>query len=984
MTNSYQGISDGRTRTGRRETPDYAAGARRSNELQQRSLENYFSALNLNANTAIKDAQNNGSNLKQLGELSKTLSDGLVERQKGINENEMLRGINDAYMNGVSEDELAEADDVANIHAEAEKQDQQIMSKVDAFSGDRIRKSSSWYEYGLHIGNIKNGGRSYSEFMDAAKAAGSITINGREISPNTTDPGERSAWVAYHRSQFLGKYSQYKPALLAKHLFPEVEKYDKTSASAWSSESSGILNEETKQQAYTDFSNGKSIADTWKILTNAGMKAGEAKTELINRAAELFHREEISEERYNQIKATPFGQGGTWYTTNKREFRTADEAAKAKNEQLSGLDDRIRQRDHDEEAQAALETLQGNHSREQLEDIKEGLAKKYKNVTAYAPLEEYYNNRTVEGRTAKELTKRLDSLLRLDELTVREMRSGKYEDLDQKTYNKYLGLAQQADNLNINSGERVAAAKTPTNAIKNAIRMSIGKPLGDDVVVDPSADFATGAAIDMLNSRAKAIKLVENISLAEAYSKAGMELVAEIEGGKGSFATAGENDKMYFPAFKKPGTSTADAIEAVKGWQKKVEEIGTGVFKKDAKIFTEEDAKALSNPNTRNSSNAGKKLATMVRRLNKAGEQITMSDAREKVLGNFDKTTELPFKPTEIEIDALDADMLEELYSPYASGPNSVSVQTGKPPTVIREGVQGGQDVVQASVAFGAPPQIAPLAAAVFANETGWGKYTSGKNNLFNIKSTDGTGTVTNTREGAINQGGGTLQKAQWRDYGSRTESVRDFWEFLKTNSRYAAVLTASTPMEALKELKAAGYATSPSYVKDVSATWDAMGIDPNRPFKPQQLSNNPWGNTSVMSGNARPIVAQKVTLNAAIKATGMDTSTGPDAGNLACVWAVNKVLNSAGISTPWGDSNYVPAVKEELDRSGTRLSGPVPGAIAIMQDNGNPPYPHIGIVQEDGKIISNSSSRASFDWVGTPAEYEAKYGRKNLYYSLS
>ena len=866
MTNSYQGISDGRTRTGRRETPDYAAGARRNDQLQQRSLENYFSALNLNANTAIKDAQNNGSNLNQLGELSKTLSDGLVERQKGINENEMLRGINDAYMNGVSEEELAEADDVANAHAEGEKQDQQIISKVDAFSGDRIRKSSSWYEYGLHIGNIKNGARSYSQYMDAAKSAGPISINGREISPNTTDPGERSAWVAYHRSQFLSRYSHYKPALLSKHLFGEVEKYDRSSASAWSSESAGILNEETRQQAYTDFENGtKSIADTWKILTNAGMKAGEAKTELINRAAELYHREEISEQLYNQIKDTPFGQGGTWYTTNKKDFRTAEEAARSKNEQLSGLDDRERQRDHDEEAQRALETLQGNHSREQLEDIKKLLADKYKNVTPYAPLEEYYNNRTVEGRTNEELSKRLDSLLRLDELTVREMKSGKYEDLDQETYNKYLNLAKQADNLNINSGERVAAAKTPTNAIKNAIRMAIGKPLGDDVVLDPSADFATGAAIDMLDSRAKAIMLVEDIPLAEAYSKAGMELVAEIEGGKGSFATAGETDKMYFPAFKKPGTSTADAIEAVKGWQKKAEEIGTGVFKKDEKIFTEEDAKALSNPNIRNSSNAGKKLATMVRWLNKNGEQITMSDAREIVLKNFGKTTELPFKPTEIEIDALDADMLEELYSPYASGPNSVSVQTGKPPTVIREGVQGGQDVVQASVAFGAPPQIAPLAAAVFANETGWGKYTSGKNNLFNIKSTDGTGTVTTTREGAINQGGGTPQKAQWRDYGSRTESVKDFWEFLKTNSRYAAVLTASTPMEALKELKAAGYATSPSYVKDVSATWDAMGIDPNRPFTPQQLTSSPWSNTSTMS----PMAAVYITGNIGPTSTG-------------------------------------------------------------------------------------------------------------------
>ena len=190
--------------------------------------------------------------------------------------------------------------------------------------------------------------------------------------------------------------------------------------------------------------------------------------------------------------------------------------------------------------------------------------------------------------------------------------------------------------------------------------------------------------------------------------------------------------------------------------------------------------------------------------------------------------------------------------------------------------------------------------------------------------------------------------------------------------------------MEALQALKEAGYATSPSYVQDVAATWEAMGIDPNKPFQPRQLGSSPWANTSVLSSTARPVVAQKATVNAARNLYGMDTSSGPDRGNNACVWAVNKVLEQSGIDVPWGDSVYVPHVKDVLDRQGTRLSGPQPGAIAIMVDNGNPPYPHIGIVQEDGTIISNSSRRASFDWVATASEYEAYYGQKNLYYSLS
>lgn len=116
----------------------------------------------------------------------------------------------------------------------------------------------------------------------------------------------------------------------------------------------------------------------------------------------------------------------------------------------------------------------------------------------------------------------------------------------------------------------------------------------------------------------------------------------------------------------------------------------------------------------------------------------------------------------------------------------------------------------------------------------------------------------------------------------------------------------------------------------------------------------------------------------------GMDTSQGPDAGVNACLYAVNKVLNSKGIKVPWGDSVYVPFAKDVLDQTATLVDKPVPGAIAIMQDNhATAPYPHVGIVDEQGNIVSNSSSRARFDWVGTPKEYEAKYGKKNLYYVL-
>ena len=123
--------------------------------------------------------------------------------------------------------------------------------------------------------------------------------------------------------------------------------------------------------------------------------------------------------------------------------------------------------------------------------------------------------------------------------------------------------------------------------------------------------------------------------------------------------------------------------------------------------------------------------------------------------------------------------------------------------------------------------------------------------------------------------------------------------------------------------------------------------------------------------------------IRAASAYKGADTSAGPDKGINACVWAINKAFEAQGMSVPWGDSVYVPEVKNILDRKGQQLDGPQPGAIAIMTDDGNPPYPHIGIVQADGTIISNSSSRSRFDWVDTPEAYERRYGGKNLYYAI-
>lgn len=214
-----------------------------------------------------------------------------------------------------------------------------------------------------------------------------------------------------------------------------------------------------------------------------------------------------------------------------------------------------------------------------------------------------------------------------------------------------------------------------------------------------------------------------------------------------------------------------------------------------------------------------------------------------------------------------------------------------------------------------------------------------------------------------------------------------------KLQSLQAGEVSVSLTIGGRPEINAEGMITLQGFRPEVDGTWNAKSVEHTLDSKGYRTGiecgtkgeeNDDWGggggaNNGLPSSQKAAAVAK-----AAAGARGMNTRGGPDGGNNACVYAVNKVLRSAGVTPPWGNSNYVPNARAVLaGGAGTLLSGPEPGAIAIFRDNGNPPYPHIGIVQSDGNIISNSSSRGAFTWVASPASYTGYYGRTPEYWRL-
>lgn len=145
--------------------------------------------------------------------------------------------------------------------------------------------------------------------------------------------------------------------------------------------------------------------------------------------------------------------------------------------------------------------------------------------------------------------------------------------------------------------------------------------------------------------------------------------------------------------------------------------------------------------------------------------------------------------------------------------------------------------------------------------------------------------------------------------------------------------------------------------------------------------TNAEGGNVSLSEkGNIPARIAQ-----AAKESDGMVTNKAPgtQGGKLACAWAVNSVLNRAGIKTLGGNCSLAVACVEADLQSGrgqliSDRSKALAGDIALI------PGAHIGICENDGctRILSNSSSKGAFVW-HSDKYMSPSYGRLTKVYRV-
>jgi len=144
---------------------------------------------------------------------------------------------------------------------------------------------------------------------------------------------------------------------------------------------------------------------------------------------------------------------------------------------------------------------------------------------------------------------------------------------------------------------------------------------------------------------------------------------------------------------------------------------------------------------------------------------------------------------------------------------------------------------------------------------------------------------------------------------------------------------------------------------------------------------------SNVMEGTPEAPVAPggglKSLADAAESLKGMNSNRKEtDWGRNGCVWSVNQVYKAAGLTPPWGNSLWVPTAEKKMIDAGyveIPRDQRQPGDIMINYNTrypGDPePQAHIGVVINNGNVLSNSSSRASFSTELSPEGYDNIYG---------
>lgn len=686
--------------------------------------------------------------LQQLQGFSKTLMETLSTAAKGYQQNQadkfFAEGMADvtkmrAMHPDFDEQEAAlKADDAAFQSGVDKLAEQGLAPDVVA----RMRSLSGYAAYGYKRGVATGYGDSYSAFVDKAFAEDNvteITLDGVTFTPATAvGADQKMAALAVIQTQFRRQNAleEISPGMLNKYVMPQMREKEKNfELSVRSAE----LKEQQQSQRSTaltnlgteirllDTANPQSLnnsyfQDTMDALRRAGMTATDARKAIFTHiiALQSYDREfRITAEQADLVLASSNNyMGKPWKQVFASELGTARQDALKQRLQLDELADAENLQNREDWTDGVLEDLKrfGAAPEVKIKELIDYSQEEYGGVDER--LTNYLENSTREAADLQDQKDRADILIRSGDFTVTEFNKSEYSLLHGNK--DYADAAKRITEMYGMGGRNNAKLQKYEDGVKGAIKTAliddgqIPRDLsGQSIVV---ADYA----IADLHARAQVIlmdpKAPENMTLQQAYQQAMLQISEEIANGKtGVYQRTGKGSQTKFenPLFNpRSDLSRESQSDVARNIRNVAFDKGrAGLIKNTGGIFTDADKEELSDPSQPRGAGY-MKLRRYVEEhnLRHKDDPLTFDEAKSLLL---DPNGKLPKKDAYEGTAALNGHM-NLLTSPTPNRVNRIGVYGGHLPAHIRTSPSGFHDVSRASVDYGLPEAVAPLAGIIY------------------------------------------------------------------------------------------------------------------------------------------------------------------------------------------------------------------------------------------------------------------------------
>ena len=807
---------------------EYGAGLERKLSIEARDRDQNYQwerkladkrqeAIGKNAQTLIQSELQRGKNaeavFESLSKFSTTLSEGLTEYRKAKDESDMMAGYMEVATGGLSTQRQQSVANVESLLKQSGEAQDQIAEGFQSRGVDPTVVTS------LLSGNKARDYGRLKAHMEIITAEFPAYAQARLDEMGATTASDRTAAMQSVFGEFLKENGVF--GLSADFMAPALMKMRGTYNSyIEAARKSDVVNKSSmmRDDALSGMSRtktGESLTEAFRTTSRSYREDGvtpvgnaDAKSNIFKELADTTRYSDADVER--MLKEAQTDQG-SWYDRFPREVDDLRNARQKDQEAEFQLVDAQERRENKKQEDQLLDWVKNNNPNE---ETLQAIIKESKTKGINTDRLQAYLAFTTEQQNADFWGKQFREQYEQGTLTA--------DDVDQpgvpiEVRETWRTRAQQLDQQRSDSGIKQETIK---GELSDALKQNL---IGDSTnrAAHYSLRGASDYALKLYNQKFK--QYAKTMEPAVAANKARLDVLTAIETKKGAFAVIASSQaktgqtQAFYAAFtpgKHPGAPAAINVittsEVVKKVRANSNVINTEVLASPA---------LLKDINNRITNGKPISIPQIYTDLSRAVPGMTPTQILNAQLRAAGLTAQVTpgFRD---QLNQINDPVLRSIFAQPTTQDrlNTTIIGSGNAPATVRTGNSGYADVQALGTASGFKfPQVM---AAMWALESGWGKYTSGKNNVFNIKARPGQGTQKNG--------------SYWRDYPSPLESAKDFMN-LMTDPRYAPGLSrAQTPRQAIEAIAAGGYAGGEAaYPSKIIRVMQQMGVNVDQPYRP-------------------------------------------------------------------------------------------------------------------------------------------------------